>query len=395
MPMANPITIILIVSLMFSLFNRSLAINRVTYNVLDLGAKGDGKTDSTTAFLKAWSAACGSPGPATVYAPPGRYLVKNAHFKGLCENKAIIIKIDGTLVAPSDYDVIGNAGNWLLFEGADGVSIEGGILDGQGTGLWACKSTGKSCHSGATTLGVSNSKDVAVNGLTLLNSQMFHIVINGCDNVELQGVKVLAPGNSPNTDGIHVQLSTGVTILNSKISTGDDCISIGPGTSNLWIENVTCGPGHGISIGSLGKDFKEVGVEKVTVKAVTFKNTQNGLRIKTWARQSTGFVRDVLFQHAIMTNVQNPIVIDQNYCPNNKNCPGQISGVKISDVTYKDIHGTSATEVAVKFDCSKANPCRGIRLEDVNLTYKNQAAKASCANAAGTTSGVIQPTSCL
>lgn len=73
----------------------------------------------------------------------------------------------------------------------------------------------------------------------------------------------------------------------------------------------------------------------------------------------------------------------------------QISGVKISDVTYKDIHGTSATEVAVKFDCSKANPCRGIRLEDVNLTYKKQAAKASCANAAGTTSGVIQPTSCL
>lgn len=95
-------------------------------------------------------------------------------------------------------------------------------------------------------MGISNSKDVAINGLTSLNSQMFHIVINGCDNVELQGVKVLAPGNSPNTDGIHVQLTTGVTILNSKISTGDDCISIGPGTSNLWIENVACGPGHGI-----------------------------------------------------------------------------------------------------------------------------------------------------
>ncbi|XP_022869158.1 polygalacturonase-like, partial [Olea europaea var. sylvestris] len=230
----NPITIILIESFVFALFSRSLAINRVTFNVLDLGAKVDGKTDSTTAFLKAWSAACGSPGPATIYAPRGRYLVKNAHFKGQCKNKAIRVRIDGTLVAPSDYDVIGNVGNWLLFEGADGVSIEGAILDGQGNGLWACKSTGKSCPSGATTLGISNSKDVAINGLTSLNSQMFHIVINGCDNEELQGVKVLASGNSPNTDGIHVQLTTGVTILNSKISTGDDCISIGPGTSNLW-----------------------------------------------------------------------------------------------------------------------------------------------------------------
>ena len=62
----------------------------------------------------------------------------------------------------------------------------------------------------------------------------------------MQGVKVIASGNSPNTDGIHVQLSSSVTILNSKIQTGDDCISIGPGTTNLWIENVACGPGHGI-----------------------------------------------------------------------------------------------------------------------------------------------------
>jgi polygalacturonase len=62
----------------------------------------------------------------------------------------------------------------------------------------------------------------------------------------VQGVRVSAAGDSPNTDGIHVQSSTGVTILNSRIGTGDDCVSIGPGTSNLWIENVACGPGHGI-----------------------------------------------------------------------------------------------------------------------------------------------------
>ena len=62
----------------------------------------------------------------------------------------------------------------------------------------------------------------------------------------MQGVRVTATGNSPNIDGIHVQLSSSVTILDSKIGTGDDCISIGPGTNNLWIENVACGPGHGI-----------------------------------------------------------------------------------------------------------------------------------------------------
>ena len=73
----------------------------------------------------------------------------------------------------------------------------------------------------------------------------------------------------------------------------------------------------------------------------------------------------------------------------------QVSGVKISDVTYQDIHGTSATEVAVKFDCSAKYPCSRIRLENVRLTYNNQAALASCTHAGGTSAGTVQPTSCL
>ena len=64
-------------------------------------------------------------------------------------------------------------------------------------------------------------------------------------------------------------------------------------------------------------------------------------------------------------------------------------------MTYEDIHGTSATQVAVKFDCSSEHPCDGIRLEEVKLTYKNEVAEASCNHAGGTASGVVQPTSCL
>eukprot|EP00261_Vitis_vinifera_P032715 XP_019073958.1 PREDICTED: polygalacturonase [Vitis vinifera] len=278
----------------------------VTYNVVNLGAKGDGHTDSTKAFLNAWAAACGSASPATIYVPPGRYLLLNAVFRG-CKNHAITFRIDATLVAPSDYRVIGNAANWLAFQDVTGVSIIGGVLDGQGTGLWA----------------------------------------------------------------------------------------FGPGATNLWIENVACGPGHGISIGSLGKDLKEEGVQNVTVKTVTFTGSQNGVRIKSWARASNGFVKRVVFQHILMVNVQNPIVIDQNYCPGHKNCPGQVSGVKVSDVTYQDIHGTSASEVAMKFDCSSKNPCSGIKLEDVKLTYRNKAPESSCVNAGGMASGFVEPASCL
>lgn len=101
-------------------------------------------------------------------------------------------------------------------------------------------------HVHVQTLRFSNSNNIVISGLTSLNSQMFHIAINGCNSVKIQGVRITASGNSPNTDGIHVQLSSNITILSSKIGTGDDCVSIGAGTTNLWIENVVCGPGHGI-----------------------------------------------------------------------------------------------------------------------------------------------------
>jgi polygalacturonase len=65
-------------------------------------------------------------------------------------------------------------------------------------------------------------------------------------------------------------------------------------------------------------------VQNVTVRKTIFIGTQNGLRIKSWARHSNGFVQRVRFLGAVMRNVQNPIVIDQNYCPHNINCPGQV-----------------------------------------------------------------------
>ncbi|KAJ4722320.1 polygalacturonase-like [Melia azedarach] len=374
-------------------FHSSSAITN--YNVLSFGAKGNGVTDSTQAFIKAWAAACACTESTTIYVPKGRYLLGSIAFKGDCRGSDITFRIDGTLVAPADYRVLGQADTWLGFEGVSGVSITGGALDAKGSSLWACKASGNNCPNGATTLSFTNSNNIRINGLISLKSQMYHIVINGCQDVHIEGVKVIAAGDSPNTDGIHVQLSRNVMIMNSSIKTGDDCISIGPGTRNLWIERVNCGPGHGISIGSLGKDMEEEGVQNVTVKKTVFTGTQNGLRIKSWGRASRGFVQGIRFIGAIMQNVQNPIVIDQNYCPHNLNCPGQVSGVKISDVMYQGIRGISTSPIAIKFDCSTKNPCKGIRLQNVNLTYLNQVAQSSCTNVIGKALGLVKPSSCL
>lgn len=74
-----------------------------------------------------------------------------------------------------------------------------------------------------------------------------------------------------------------MTNINLNIySAGDDCISIQTGCSNVFIHNVNCGPGHGVSIGGLGKDDTKACVSNITVRDVKMQNTLNGVRIKTW-----------------------------------------------------------------------------------------------------------------
>lgn len=122
-----------------------------SYNVMTFGAKPNGVIDSTEAFIKAWSAACSTTTSATVIlVPKGRYLLRPIAFEGECKSSYISFKIEGTLVAPADYRVLGKVDDWLSFNGVSGVSIIGGALDANGPALWACKATGKDCPSGAT-----------------------------------------------------------------------------------------------------------------------------------------------------------------------------------------------------------------------------------------------------
>lgn len=77
---------------------------------------------------------------------------------------------------------------------------------------------------------------------------------------------------------------------------GDDCISIQTGCSNIYIHNVNCGPGHGISIGGLGRDNTKACVSNVTVRDVNMFRTMTGVRIKTWQ------VRSIIKERACRIN---------------------------------------------------------------------------------------------
>ncbi|KAK9929611.1 hypothetical protein M0R45_026705 [Rubus argutus] len=181
-----------------------------------------------------------------------------------------------------------------------------------------------------------------------------HVRFEDSTNVQASYLTVTAPETSPNTDGIHVTNTQNITISNSIIGTGDDCISIVSGSQNVQASGITCGPGHGISIGSLGKGGSEDHVSKVTVNGAKISGTMNGVRIKTW-QGGSGMASNIVFQNIQMNDVTNPIIIDQNYCDtNNGQCKQQSKAVKVQN-------GIVLQNVQLD---------KGAECSNVNLAYK-------------------------
>ncbi|KAG1327206.1 putative Exopolygalacturonase [Cocos nucifera] len=246
--------------------------------------------------------------------------------------------------------------------------------------------------------------NTVVKNIKSLNSKFFHIALVGCKNFWGKNIKITAPSNSPNTDGIHIERSTGVTIYHSVIGTGDDCISIGHGNSQVLLSGISCGPGHGISfilyghcsIGSLGKYRNEEDVRGLVIKDSTLAGTSNGIRIKTW-ENSPGISKAVnmTFENIVMKSVANPIIIDQMYCPYGSCASKAPSRVILKDIFFRNIRGTSTTPVAVTLRCSRGVPCKNVNLQNVHLKYVGQAAAtALCMNVKATYSGTQIPPPC-
>ncbi|KAH7652162.1 Polygalacturonase protein [Dioscorea alata] len=369
-------------------------------SVDDFGAKGDGYTDDTKAFGDAWLFACSSPYKRIIEIPAGKvYLVKPIDFAGPCKSKLTLL-IMGTIIAPPDPKIWDgqNTRKWLYFHGIRRLIVAGGgTINGMGQKWWSqsCKiNKTKPCQHAPTAITFHRTKHLIIQELTLMNSQQMHMSFTNCFHVKASRMKLVAPPYSPNTDGIHISASTSVVIQDSTIETGDDCISVVSNSSNVRIRNIACGPGHGISIGSLGKSRSLSQVHDVRVDGAFISNTENGVRIKTW-QGGCGFVSNIVFHNIFMRNVSNPIIIDQYYCDSPHQCANQTSAVKVEDVSFIGIKGTSATENAIKFACSDSFPCERIFLEDICLAFSGGEPTSYCWKASGLSFGLVHPPSCL
>jgi polygalacturonase len=371
-----------------------------TFPVTQYGAVGDGETMNTVAIQKTIDAASKAEG-GIVLIPEGKFLT--APFTLASRINLHLAK--GAIILISDdrvkYPVIkARYQDCISVADAEDIEISGeGIIDGQGKAWWAAFEADHNMTHRPYMIKLSNCKRVRVEGVTLSNSPMFHLVPQNCVDVTIRGITIKSPSNAHNTDGIDPS-GWNYLITDCTIDTGDDNIAVkpgsgrSPGNKNYTITNCKFLHGHGMSIGS----GTSGGIEDLIVSNCTFEGTDSGIRIKT-ARERGGLLQNLTYENLTMTAVKNPLYIIDWYperdapkdpatekpepvtdrTPINKNivirnvtvanCPtaGTIRGLPeapISDVTLSNVTISAKTGM-------KIYHARGIRFTDSKVNVES------------------------
>ncbi|CAK7353658.1 unnamed protein product [Dovyalis caffra] len=383
-----------------------------TFNVLNFGAIGDGTTDDSQAFVKAWEALCGANGSTPTLDIPAKhtFLLKPLKFNGPCKSNSVHIQLSGKIVAPNTIDAWGGCGigEWLGFHDIKSLNLYGsGEIDGQGSVWWQNEKKGGKCERPEKTsippVLIFEYETYILMKILPLNFNSLHVYLNprihigilDCTDVLVSNLHITAPEDSPNTDGMDISRSTHVRIQNSTIGTGDDCIAVNGGCYDVKINNIACGPGHGISVGSLGQNGVKDTVEEVHVWNCSFNGTQNAARIKTW-QGGSGYARKISYDQITLIASHNPIIIDQYYCNGASNCRNASSAVTVSEITYRGFQGTSAGEEAIKLNCCNLG-CDKIVMDQINIVSSapGKQTHALCEHANGTSKATIPDVACL
>ncbi len=360
------------------LFCFNLSLLAGTYNVMNFGAKGDGTTLDTKAIQTAVDVAAAK-GGGTVLIPAGKFLTGPFTLASgidfhLETGAVILIDNDRTR-----YPVVNKRyQDTITVTGAHDLKITGaGTIDGQGRAWWDSFRTNRDMPHRPYLIKFTDCTNVTVTGVKLMNSPMFHLVLQNCTGVIIRGITIQSPENAPNTDGIDPS-GWNFVISDCHIDTGDDNIAIKPirnnrvpGDKNYVVENCTFGHGHGMSIGGGSAG----GVEDLTVRNCTFDKTDRAIRIKT-LRGNGGLVQHCVFENLTMTGIKKSPISIVDYYPesNAPKDPADEKAVPVTDYTPQN-RDIIIRNVTVK-NCPNAGtiiglpeaPIDGLTFSNVNLS---------------------------
>ncbi|KAF5392804.1 hypothetical protein D9757_000920 [Collybiopsis confluens] len=351
--------------------------------------------DDAPQFLAAASS-CG-----TVTIPLGTTLNISTRLN-MTESSNLNINLQGTIrfnpdipywTGNSFFIPFQNSSTFWLLGGQNIVLSGGGTVGGAGQAWYDALPTNSTLLR-PIILTLNQCNSVFVKNIRMLNSPNWFNLVNECTDVTYDNITISAVSTSANfianTDGWDIYRSDSVTIQNSVINNGDDCISFKPSprtifrvharqnlissipdSTNVLISNLSCNGSHGISVGSLGQ-FAGVFdiVENVTATNIRMTNTGNGPRIKAWAGENvgSGIVKNITFANFALSKVVTPIAIDQCYETATATCAEFPSNVIIQDLVFDNISGTGTGSQVASLICSPDGRCSDISVNDLELT---------------------------
>ena len=355
---------------------------------------GDGVTDNTKAIqfaLDSVSAAGGGvirfsngkflTSPLTIKSNDTLYIDSSAGIIGTTRMTAYYQPGADTTKPPSSLQPL------LTADHADNIAIIGkGYIDGQGQEWWTEYNNG-TISKRPRLFQPNYCNNVALKNITLKNSPQFHFVLEWCNNVIVDSITILAPSNSPNTDGIDPATCHNVHITNCYIDTGDDNVAIKSGkpdpsdpnaaSTKIYVSHCTFLHGHGVSIGSETGG----GVDSMYVDSCTFSGTTNGIRIKSY-RGNGGNVRGIYYTNLTMTNVSYPILFSEYYpdIPSQSDPAQPVTSLTphYHDITVKNFNSIGSPHGGIIVGLPEM-PLTNIHLENINIssTYGIQVRNAT------------------
>eukprot|EP00249_Psilotum_nudum_P006739 c20016_g1_i1 orf=175-1569(+) len=298
--------------------------------ITDFGAVGDGITINTHAFQKAifYIRSIAAEGGTELYVPAGRWLTGSFN---LTSHLTLFLDKDAVILGSEDlrqWPVIdplpsygrgrelpgGRHTSLIHGENLTDVIITGanGTVDGRGAVWWQMFRNKTLDYTRGHLVELINSEDIAITNLTFLNSPFWTIHPVYCRNVVIQHVTILAPHNSPNTDGIDPDSSSNVCIEDCFISNGDDVIAVKSGwdeygiavgrpSSNIVIRRVVGNTYSSAGI-ALGSEMSG-GISNIYVDEVLVYNARRGVNVKTSPGRG-GYIRDIFISNVKMVSVR-------------------------------------------------------------------------------------------
>lgn len=224
----------------FGMMAGAACLSAANVNVMDFGAKGDGKSDDAAAIQRAIDE-CWKTGGGEVRLPAGHvFMAGPLHLKSdidlhLEPNAVLLANPDESIYKESAFRANEGEGMmWISGDGLKNISISGtGRIDGNAVAFMGKELDDSFELKPVTTfdprphvLTLFGCENVRISDVTIGNSAYWTVHLVGCKDVAISDISLLNNLKVRNGDGIDIDHSRKVRITNCYIESGDDCICL-------------------------------------------------------------------------------------------------------------------------------------------------------------------------